>query len=188
VETVVTEQNDSRVLVGVIGKPRGNRGEVYVEPFTDFPDVRFRAPGELFLERPGNNGDPARPAELVQSRWIGDRLVIRFNGVDSISGAEGLRGARVFADGEEEMELTEGSFYHHQLVGLAVVSEQGETLGKISGLLRTAAGDILEVLPPSGSAGEAFLIPAVEEFCYDIDLSEGIVRVRLPEGLLEINR
>ncbi len=185
----MTDRDESRILVGVIGKPRGNRGEVYVEPRTDFPEIRFRAPGELLLELPEGKGfAPVRPAELEESRTIGQRLVLRFRGVATISGAEELRGGRLYAAGGDELELTEGQYYHHQLVGLAVVTESGDRLGQISGLLRTAAGDILEVRP-SGGAGEApFLIPAVEEFCYDVDLSEGIVRVRLPEGLLEINR
>lgn len=185
----MTDKDESRVLVGVIGKPRGNRGEVYVEPRTDFPEIRFRAPGELLLELPEGKGfAPMRPAELEESRTIGQRLVLRFRGVATISGAEELRGGRLYAAGDDELALTEGQYYHHQLVGLAVMTENGDRLGEISGLLRTAAGDILEVRPAGGAGGDPFLIPAIEKFCYDVDLSEGIVRVRLPEGLLEINR
>ncbi len=184
----MAEQGDPHVLVGVIGKPRGNRGEVFVEPFTDFPERRFRAPKTLNLEPPGDREHQLRPVELEQSRQIANRLVLKFRGVDSISDAEKLRGCRVFAADGEDVELAEGSFYHHQLLGMTVLAESGDQLGKISGLLRTAGGDVLEVTPPDGNTGQAFLIPAVEEFCYDVDLSEGIVRVRLPDGLLEINR
>lgn len=179
----------SRILVGLIGKPRGNRGEVYVEPYTDFPEVRFQAPATLQVELPEGSGRTAtRPVVLEQSRWIKDRLALKFEGVDSISDAETLRQGRLFSQGGDPLELSEGSYFHHQLVGLTVVGESGQRLGTIKGMMRTAAGDILEVAAEGGSADDVFLIPAVEEFCYDVDLSEGLVRVRLPGGLLEINR
>lgn len=183
----MAEHDVPPVLVGVIGKPRGNKGDVFVEPFTDFPERRFRAPKTLMLRRPGGH-TRLQPMELEQSRQIADRLVLKFRGVDSISDAETLRGCRVFAADGEEVQLAEGSYYHHQLLGMAVLAENGDQLGTISGLLRTAGGDLLEVTPPSANKGQTILIPAVEEFCYDVDLPQGIIRVRLPEGLLEINR
>lgn len=185
----MNEPDELRVLVGVVGKPRGNRGEVYVEPRTDFPETRFRAPATLILEMPDGSGRfSSRPVKLEQSRLIGERLILKFEGVDTISDAETLRRGRLFAEGDEPLALAEGSYYHHQLLGLSVVSENGTRVGEVSGLMRTAAGDILEVRPAEGGADDVFLIPAIEEFCYDVDLSEGLVRVRLPEGLLEINR
>jgi len=187
-EPVVSEREKSRILVGVIGKPRGNRGEVYVEPLTDFPDRRFAQAAELYFEPGMPGGGEPRRVVVEQSRWIGDRLVIRLAGSDSIDGAEALRGAKLYADAADEPSLDKGSYFHRQLEGLTVVTEDGRRLGTVTGLLRTAAGDILEVSPGEGPGEDPYLVPAVEEICYDVELSEGVIRVRLPEGLLEINR
>lgn len=185
----MNEPDESRVLVGLIGKPRGNRGEVHVDPRTDFTEIRFRAPASLILDLAEGSGRfTSRLVKLVQSRWIGKRLILKFEGIDTISDAENFRGGRLFAAGGEPLELAEGSFYHHELLGMVVLSEDGERVGEVSGMMRTAAGDILEIRPPGAGSDDVILIPAIEEFCYDVDLSERLVRVRLPEGLLEINR
>jgi len=183
----VTAADESGILVGVVGKPRGNRGEVYVKPHTDFPDVRFKVPGTLSLRPVDGVG---RDMVLEQSRWIKDRLVVKFEGFDSISAAETLRGGRLFAPETEVVDLPEGSYFHDDLLGLGVVDETGRRLGTVSGVMRTGAGDILEVTPADdeGAGDVPLLIPAVDDICYDVDLSERLVRVRLPEGLLEINR
>lgn len=182
----MSEREVSGIQVGVIGKPRGNRGEVYVEPMTDFPERRFCPDAALFFV-PAAGGETRR-VSLAESRWIGDRLLVRLAGTDSIDGAEALRGGALYAAGDDEALLDEGSYYHHQLKGLAVVTEAGERLGTVTGLLRTAAGDILEVAPEGAGKMDPYLVPAVKEICYDVELSEGLIRVRLPEGLLEINR
>jgi 16S rRNA processing protein RimM len=179
----VTAADESGILVGVVGRPRGNRGEVHVNPHTDFPDIRFQTAGTLAF-RPEDGED--RQLVIEQCRWIKDRLVVKFEGIDSISAAETLRGGNLLTPESDAVDLPEGSYFHDDLVGLVVVDEAGQRLGTVSGLMRTGAGDILEVEPAKGEG--PLLIPAVEEICYDVDLSEGLVRVRLPEGLLEINR
>jgi 16S rRNA processing protein RimM len=77
--------------------------------------------------------------------------------------------------------LPEGEYYHHQLIGLKVVNEQGDVLGKVKEILATGANDVYIVRP---EIGKEILIPAVDEFILAVNLERGELRVRLAPGLL----
>ena len=56
-ERVIDDVNwDDMALVGRIARPHGIRGQVIVNPETDFPEERFRPGAELFVERGGAVG------------------------------------------------------------------------------------------------------------------------------------
>jgi 16S rRNA processing protein RimM len=77
--------------------------------------------------------------------------------------------------------LPEGEYYHHQLIGLKVVSEQGKVLGKVTEILATGANDVYVV---RAEIGPEILIPAADEFVRAVDLEHGELQVRLVPGLL----
>lgn len=134
----------------------------------------------------------ARPAgaaaaerfEVDSARSYRDRLVLKLRGIEDASAAAAVRGRWVLAPADEVPELPAGEYYAARLVGLAVVEENGTTIGRVADVLETAAGAILVLEQDRG--GEA-MIPLVREFVREVDESRGVVRVRLPDGLLELN-
>src|SRR6266481_5718814 len=101
------------VLVGQVVGVFGVQGAVKVRALTDFDD-RFDPGAELFLE-----GESHR---VEWSRRQPTGLVVKLSGVDSREVAATRRGRYLEIPEEDIRPLPEGQWYHHQLVGLAVVS------------------------------------------------------------------
>ena len=168
-----------RVAVARVLAPHGIRGEVRVEVLSDDPG-RLASVQECWLRLAGGE---CRPAEVVAAR-PGPRgtAIVAFKGVADRTAAEALRGALVEIPVERCRPLPEGRFYLFELMGMEVVTDRGQRLGHISGVLRSPAHDIWEVSRPSGQP--PVLIPAVRAFIEAVDRAARRVVVRLPEGLV----
>lgn len=170
---------DAGILVGVIARTHGNRGEVIVNPETDFPEERFRQGARLWTRRRG--GEPST-LEVVTMRMHQGRPVIMFSGIGSMNDAELLAGQELRTDEVETALLDEGEFFHRDLIGCEVVTEAGEFVGRVSNVLDDSAQARLVV---AGKRSE-LLIPLADEIC-TVDLAAKRITVRPPEGLLELN-
>jgi 16S rRNA processing protein RimM len=163
------------VLVGRVVKPQGRHGEVAVLCFSD-REERFPTMRRVFAARPGGG----EPRELrVERAWPHKgRFVLKFEGISSIDEAETLRELELRIPEEELAQLPEGSYYHHQLVGLRVFDEQGEPLGAVEELMETGAP--APVLVVRGAAGE-LMLPFADAFVRTVDLAAGRMVVVRPE-------
>lgn len=176
------------VLVARLIRPHGRRGELVAEILTDFPE-RFHERSRLFLiptERVGS-----RPREvLLENFWfLRSRVVMKFQGVDSINDAEGLRGFEVAIPAAERASLEAGSVYVSDLIGCRVVdlNREGAEVGEIVDVDRESSSTELLVVRRRNRKGEELLIPFVAEYLVRVDAANRKVEMRLPEGLLEIN-
>ena len=160
-----------RLIVGRIVRPWGARGQVKVEPQTDFPQ-RFRR-GARFLV--GEREYTCR-AVTYSSR----SLVLALDGVDSPEAAEALRGALLEVPTADAHPLPEGTYYHYQLIGLEVRTAEGDDLGRVVEVLATGGTDVYVVRGPRGEA----LLPATSEVVAAIDLEAGRMTVTPLPGML----
>src|SRR5687767_10412471 len=103
---------DDMAVVGRIARPHGIRGQVVVNPETDFPDQRFRTGASFSIQ--SSRGDERLTIESV--RFQGLRPVIGFEGFARIEDVERLVGLELRVPEEELQALEPGLFYHHQLV------------------------------------------------------------------------
>ena len=92
-----------------------------------------------------------------------------------------MRDCEICVPEAETVELEEGEFFDWELEGCAVETVEGETLGTVLELMRTGAGEILDV---KGAAKE-YLIPFAERICTEVDIEKKLIRIDAPEGLLE---
>ena len=124
----------------------------------------------------------ASGAALVveRSRPHRARLLVKFEGVDDRSAAEGLRGP-LFVRPSDLRELEEEQWWEHELVGLVAVDVAGTALGRVSEVMPGTAQDVLVV---DSSSGER-LVPMVAAFIRAVDPSAGIIVLDPPEGLFE---
>ena len=176
----MTEWDDA-ILIGVVARTHGNRGEVIVNAETDFPEERFRAGARLMTRR--KDGAPAT-LEVASMRMHQGRPVILFAGIASMNDAELLAGQELRiagADGDAAL-LGEGEYYHRDLIGCAVVTEGGESIGEVTAIEGDRAATRLVVR----SRRNEVLIPLADEIC-TVDLKGRRITVRPPEGLLELN-
>ena len=165
--------------VGRIARAHGIRGQVIVNPETDFPEQRFRPGAKMFAKR-----GPAVDALVVTTvRFQNGRPVIGFEGVQTMNDAETLAGLELRVPVEELAALPAGTFYHHDLVGCQVVTNRGEEVGTVEGVEGTVGGSRLVV---AGARGE-ILIPLATEICRTIDVPAKRIVIEPPEGLLDLN-
>lgn len=179
-------------------RPQGRKGELLAELLTDFPE-RFHG-ARVYLAKPEYAGDEAgaRAVEIV-NHWLPvgknhGRVVIHFQGIDSINDAELLGGQDVLVPAEERIELDDDAEYISDLIDCTVYN-QGEPVGMVTGVdfPTTADGSRrLEGAPPlltvEAPNGDEILIPYVQSFLLTLDVAERRIDMKLPEGLLELNR
>ena len=163
------------IAIGRIVRPHGVRGEVAVEVLTDFPE-RFDTIEMVYL------GDTlkAETWQVTGVRWHKARVLLTFRDCEDRSAAERLRGLLVQVPIEEAIPLPEDEYYPYELVGLDVVTIEGEDLGRVSEVLFTGANDVYVVIGPHGQ----ILLPAIADVIIHVDLDEGQIVVRLMEGLV----
>lgn len=155
--------------VGRVIGAHGVRGEVRVEPLTDFPD-RFRPGAQVEVD--------GRLMTISAVSGGGAQLLLRFQEVADREQAAGLRDAYITVPLAQARALPEGRFYHFQLVGLRVRDRQGRELGTVLEVLSYPANDVLRV--GGGIRGEV-LVPMVKAVVVSVDLGAGVIEIDLPE-------
>jgi 16S rRNA processing protein RimM len=163
------------VVVGIIGRAHGVRGDVAIELRTDEPDRRF-APGQR-LRAEGSK----RVFTVVSSRHHADGRLVRFQELPDRTTAENVRGTRLVADvPPDESPVEAGEYYDRQLIGLAVRTGEGAEAGRVVSVLHLPQQDLLEIETPDGRR----LVPFVESLVPHIDLEHGWLQVADLAGLL----
>ena len=163
------------LVVGKLRHPHGLHGEILMEVITDFPE-RMQPGVTIYV------GEAKLPLEIHSQRWHRDSLLLAFKSFQNPETSDELRNQWVYVTAEDRPKLPEGEYYHHQLLGLAVLTDEGRELGKLTGILETGANDVYIVLAPSG---HEILLPAIEPVILNIDLEGGKIIVHPLPGLLE---
>jgi 16S rRNA processing protein RimM len=170
---------DDMVLVGIVARTHGNRGEVIVNLHTDFAEERFQ-PGATLVARRG--GGTPQTIALTSVRFHQGRPILGLAGVDSISAAEELAGAELRIPATAQGPLPEGFYYHHELVGCEVITAEGQTVGQVVAVEGEQRASRLVV---RGRRREV-LIPLAADIC-EVDVATRRIVVTPPQGLLELN-
>lgn len=170
---------DGMITVGRVARTHGNRGQVIVNPETDFPDERFQPGHTLYLLRDAR----VQPLAITAVRFHQGRPILALAGVESMTEAEALAGLELRVPAETLHPLPEAAFYRHDLVGCAVRTADGREVGTVTRVDGPFEGAHLVV---TGGAGEV-LIPLVAEICVRIAPDERLIVVDPPEGLLDLN-
>lgn len=168
---------DDLLLVGRVARAHGNKGQVIVNPETDFAEQRFQ-PGRTLLVGPA-----AQPRRIVTVRFQQGRPIVALEGIDTMNDAEALSGAELRMPAGALGPLPEGTYYHHDLIGCEVRDRQGAVIGRVIAIEGTMDRSRLVV---NGRRGEV-LIPLVAGICVSVDPAGRRIVVDPPEGLLELN-
>jgi len=144
-------------------------------------DDRVFAPGQsVTILRSGVRED----ARIEFSRRQHGRLIVKLEGIDSISKAEKLVGAELEVLERQLPPVEYGLYYTFQLKGCDVLDTDGHLLGVVTDVLDSGGTHILEVV---GAEGE-ILIPFAQAYLRKVDLGQRRIEVVLPEGLADLNK
>jgi 16S rRNA processing protein RimM len=164
------------LLVGRVARPHGIRGQVIVNPETDFMEDRFRT-GQVLLVGPAER---TREYEISDVRFHQGRPILALAGVETIEDAVALAGSDLWLPESQLAPLPEGTFYRHDLIGCEVHDAKGTRLGSVTGVEGTLDRSYLVV-------DEHLMIPLVGEIVTSVDIAARRVMIDPPEGLIELN-
>lgn len=171
------DADERQVTVGRIASAHGIRGEVAVAAYTE-SDEFFR-PGKSL----GAKGPGAKPESLTiaSARPHKKGFIIAFEGFSDRNRAESYAGRELFVDRDELPEPEPGEYYWTDLLGMEVVTRQGEVLGRLASIIETGANDVFEV--KDEESGKETLLPALDWVILSVDTDAGRITVEVPEGL-----
>lgn len=159
-------------------KPHGVRGEVVLKVLTDFPE-RLASGASFPLSPPLSD----RQTVTLQSLRGTGKLIARFEGIETVEEAEALRGVRLLAEVLSGAPLADDHYLVEDLIGCAVVTEEGEHLGRLVEVAATGANDVWTV---ELADARRVPVPATREVVLEVDIPAGRVRVRLIPGLMDL--
>jgi len=163
--------NPEPVNVALVLGSQGTSGEIRVKSYTDVP-TRFNPGQELYIDQV-----PYRITDSSSSRK--NQVVLKLEGIDTLAAAQGLSGQWLTSPAQDSPELSTGEFFHFQLLGLQVSTEEGEELGTLREIIQTGSNDVYRI----EKDGRELLLPAISQVIRRVDLSAGVMIVKLLKGM-----
>ena len=155
---------------------RGIRGEVKAVPLSEAA-YAIPAHTDVQILFPSGKREVRKIRSIRNDRGF---LIVFFEGVDSRSEAALLRNA-VIEMGEKDLPaLPENEYYHRQIIGLAVITSEGNEIGRVTEIMETGSNDVYIVK----GQGKEYLIPAIKDIVTHIDLASGTITITPLHGLL----
>ncbi len=164
--------------VGVISSTHGVRGEVKVFPTTDDP-ARFKKLKKVTVDAKQGRTE----LEIAGVKFFKNQVILKFRGYDSIEAIEKYKGADLLVSREDAVPLEENENFIVDLIGMGVVTEEGESLGILKDVLKTGANDVYIV---ETADKRELLLPAIRDCVLDVNVEEKRMRVHLLEGLRDL--
>lgn len=167
---------EDKFRVGVITNTHGLRGEVKVFPTTEDPE-RFRDLKEVLLD----TGKEWLELEVSSVRFFKNLVIVKFKEFNSINEIEQYKGKDLYVSRENAIPLEEGEYYLADIIGAAVVTEDGAVFGELKDVLETGANLVYVVL----HEGKEVLLPVIPDCVKNVDVEQRKVTVHIMKGLLD---
>lgn len=169
---------EEMLRVGVISSTHGVRGEVKVYPTTDDPE-RFLDLDEVTLDA----GREQIVLEIQNVKFFKNMVILKFKGYDNINDIEKYKGRDLLIRRDQAVELDEDEYFVTDLIGLRVEAEDGTVLGELKEVMPTGANDVYIVQQENR---KEILLPAIKDCILDVDLEQGIMKIHVMDGLLDL--
>jgi 16S rRNA processing protein RimM len=163
------------LVIGFLRRPHGVQGEIIMDLHTDFPQ-RIKSGRKILI------GDKRQAATFESVRAHANGLLIKLRGIDTPESAGRFRNQWVYVKADDVPPLPEGQHYKYELIGLDVVDDKGNTLGKLSEIIETGANDVYIIKDDSG---KEILLPAIPSVIMELDMISRSMKVHLLDGLIE---
>ncbi|MBQ7563507.1 MAG: 16S rRNA processing protein RimM [Lachnospiraceae bacterium] len=162
--------------VGIITSTHGVHGEVKVFPTTD--DVkRFKKLKEVLLD---TERDGMLPLKITGVKFSKQLVILRFEGYENPNDIEKYKGKSLFVTRENAVPLGKDEYYIADLIGMEVISEEGDRLGTLKEVMQNIANDVYIIEQENG---EELLLPAIKQCILSVDVEKMVMRVRQPEDI-----
>ncbi|MGN0203263.1 MAG: ribosome maturation factor RimM [Coprococcus sp.] len=163
--------------VGVISSTHGVRGEAKIYPTTD--DVaRFKKLKTCLLD----TGKEYKELHIESVKFFKQMVILKFREFGSIDDLMPYKGRDLLVTRDQAVELEEDEYFICDLIGLRVVTDEGEDFGELTEVMQTGANDVYVVKRPDG---REVLLPVIRDCILDVDLEKQQVTAHIMPGLLD---
>lgn len=162
--------------IGKITGIHGIRGTMRVFPTTEDPS-RFERLKEIIVEIRGKR----ETFHIQKVAFHKQFVLLTVKEITDINVAELYKNGRILIPDAMAIPLGEDEYYNRDLYGLKVVTEEGEELGEITEIFPTGSNDVYVV--KKDGKGKELLLPAIKDCIKNVDLENGVMTVKLLEGL-----
>lgn len=166
-----------RFRVGVITSSHGIKGEAKVYPTSDNP-ARLKKIKTVYA----NIKEKEVILDIETVRFQKNMALVKFKQYNTPEEIDLLRNVNLFVDRDNATPLGENENYIADLIGLDVVDEAEQIIGKVSDVFPTGANHVMEV----NMEGKKVLFPYIKQCILDVNLKEGKIKVHILEGLLDL--
>lgn len=175
----------THLVVGHVSKPHGTKGELFIWPLTDNVDEVFAAGRSLLVGDAAGNLDAeyTEPLVVEGTRPFKRGVLVKVEGRDDRNAVEEFAQRYVLAPVEELAPLAEDEVYYHQLLGMKVVTNEGQAVGSVREVYETYPSHMLEV---KNAEGKIHLVPFAERIVKKVDTENGEIVIKPPPGLLDL--
>jgi 16S rRNA processing protein RimM len=174
----------THLVVGHITKPHGTKGEVFVWPLTDSVDSVYAPAQEVLIgDEHGRLAAEAGSLVVESARDFKRGLLVKFKGRADRNAVEELGNRYLLVPIEQVEPRAADEVYYHELLGMRVVTREGEEVGEVSEVYETEPAHLLEV---KGTGGRVHLIPFAERIVKQVDAEARQIVIKPPPGLLEL--
>ncbi|MFK8197760.1 ribosome maturation factor RimM [Aerococcaceae bacterium zg-1292] len=167
--------------IGRIVNTFGIRGQVKVIADTDFPEERFKAGSSLYLLK---DNQVIETLTVAAAQLHKGTYLVSFENYTNINQVEPFKNLWLAIDASQQQPLSEDEFYHHQIIGLNIVTTEGEVLGKVKEILSLGSNDVWVVKRIQPNTKDA-LIPYIDDVVKSVDLANATATIELMEGLID---
>jgi 16S rRNA processing protein RimM len=159
------------IAIGKIRRTHGVKGEVVFEPYAEY-SVKFKK-GDVLLIGKKHDRYTIRSIRSMDQNYL-----LSFDGLDDCDVVSFLRNQLVYLKTDQLEEPAQGKHYPHQVLGMQVIDEKGESIGRLEEVLITGANDVYVVRP--ANSDEEILIPAIDSVLLNVDSEKKVITVKLP--------
>lgn len=156
------------IPVGRVLSTHGIRGEVKFKYYNEAADEFYRYVS--FIAKKGTEEVVLRPVQVRPHKGF---FLIKFAGLDNPDGITFLLNKQLFVDERDLPALEEDEYYEYQLIGMDVINERNDRIGRVGEIIHTGAQSVMVV-----SGKQEFMIPMVDEFIVQIDLPGSSIMVK----------
>ena len=161
------------ICIGKIHRAHGIKGDVILDPMTDFPE-RIRRGKSVYA------GEKHQPLTVARVRQKPPFLLVGFKEIEDETAAAAFRNTYLFVKTADLPKLPDGEYYFHQLIGLEAVNTECTHIGVLTDILETGANDVYVIRKDDGTEE---LVPDVPQFIQQIDIANHLIKIDFPEWL-----
>lgn len=174
-------QIEQSYYLGYISKVIGHKGELAFKLDVDSPSDYQELDAVLLQMMPQ---DQSLVPFFITAAQIhsGNILRVKMEGVDNTSDAKKLVGKSLFLPLERLPKLNGNQFYFHEIIGFQVEDEVKGIIGKVNEVLEYPQTNLLSV----NVNDREVLIPILDATIMGLDREQEIIKVKAPEGLIEL--